>query len=49
MVTFDLAVIKLKTLMDKPLAQFAGTVHSVEDLKKVEDFIRDVIQARRPS
>ena len=46
---FDHAVTLLKHIMTKPLAKFADTAHSVEDLKKVEAFIRDVIQARRPS
>ena len=46
---FDHAVTLLKHIMTKPLAKFVGTVHSVEDLEKVEAFIRDVIQARRPS
>jgi hypothetical protein len=45
---FDYAVTVLKQLYTKPLAQFAGTAHSIEDLEKVEAFIRDVIQARRP-
>lgn len=46
---FDFAVKLLKKHMTKPLAQFAGTVHSAEDLEKVEAFIRDVKQAGRPS
>jgi Protein of unknown function (DUF3102) len=39
---FDEAIGKLKRLMTKPSAQFAGTVHSANELVTVEDFIRSV-------
>jgi hypothetical protein len=40
----------LKSLVTGSAAEVAGiTVHSIEDLKKIESFIRDVIQARSPS
>ena len=47
---FDKAVKWLRLLVTKlPPTQFAGTTHSVEDLEKVDAFIRDVIQSLRPS
>ena len=46
---FDKAVKWLRLLATKPPANCAGTTLSDEDLKKVEAFIRAVIQARRPS
>jgi hypothetical protein len=39
---FDDAISKLKNLMTKPSADFAGTAHSAEDLQKIEDFIHTV-------
>jgi hypothetical protein len=39
---FDDAVGTLKRLMTKSAAQFGDTAHTVEDLKKVRDFIRAV-------
>jgi DUF3102 family protein len=42
---FDDAIGALKRLMTKPLAQFAKTIHTANDLEKVEGFIRDVAKA----
>ena len=39
---FDQAIGVLKRLLTKSSAQFAGSVHSREDLEKVESFIRAV-------
>jgi hypothetical protein len=39
---FDQAIGTLKRLMTKSAAQFGDTAHTVEDLKKVRDFIRAV-------
>ena len=33
--------------MTKPLVQFAGTVHSTDDLEKVKGFVEAVLQALR--
>jgi hypothetical protein len=49
LITFDQAMTSLKIVLTKLPAQFTGTGHSVEDLEKIEAFIRAVIQARRPS
>jgi hypothetical protein len=39
---FDQAIGRLKTLITKPSAQFASTIHSVHDLENVESFVRAV-------
>ena len=39
---FDRVVDELKSLATEPIAKFAGTTHTVEDLEKVASFIRDV-------
>jgi Protein of unknown function (DUF3102) len=39
---FNEAIGVLKRLMTKPSAQFAGTIHSANELVTVEDFIRSV-------
>jgi hypothetical protein len=49
LITFDQAVTSLMIVLTKLPAQFTGTGHSIEDLEKIEAFIRAVIQARRPS
>ena len=39
---FDEAVTALKQLLTRPAAQFASTVHSADDLEKIESFIRAI-------
>jgi hypothetical protein len=46
---FDTAISRLKQLMTKPAAQFAGTVISAGDLEHVVDFIRAVAKALTPA
>jgi hypothetical protein len=44
---FDQAIGALKQLMTKPSAQFAGTIHGVNDLETIADFIRAVAKSHR--
>ena len=43
---FDRAIGTLKRLMTKLSAQFARTIHSADDLEKVENFLRAVMKAK---
>jgi len=43
---FDQAISALKQLMTKPSAQFAGTIHSADDLENIEGFIHAIRRHR---
>jgi Protein of unknown function (DUF3102) len=44
---FDHVISRLKGLMTKSFADFAGTIHSANDLENIADFIHAVTKARR--
>jgi hypothetical protein len=44
---FDQAVTKLRQIMTKPAKQFIGSVHTSNDLVRVETFIREVAKVKR--
>jgi hypothetical protein len=44
--TFDEAVTDLKQLVTKSVAQFSSTIHSADDLEKVEQFINGMMKTK---